>query len=215
MNSYSIRGERSGLSTEMLIVLIMGTTLVVGVIAIAIVLLLRSGSPPPAETPPAPSYDIPTAREAYVPAVEVAREWDLGAELASGAGAWTPVIDPSRLASGRTGWSFHFYFPSRQEMATIIVDQAEDAWLADTQPWETPPKLREDQDWQIDSPEAMRLLLEGCQATLDAYPNAEVHLRLSTAAENRRLLWLGQVVPPDDPEATCRVEVDAKTGQVR
>ena len=208
--------KRFGLSIEQLLALMFVTVVVFGALAVAGLLMVRaSSSQPPAESPIQPSYDIPTAREAYVPAVVVARQWDLGAELASAAGAWTPVIDPLQLSSGRTGWTFHFYFPGRGEMATVIVDQVENAWLSDVQPWETPPRLRADEDWQIDSPEAARLLLEQCQAALDAHPDAQVEIRLSTAAANRRLLWQGQVILPDELETACEVSIDATTGQVR
>ena len=83
-----------------------------------------------AEPPRQPSYDVLTAREAYIPAVTLIRDSDPGAQLATGTGVWTPNIDNVYLEAGRTGWTFHFYLPTSAEMATVIVNRGGDARVA-------------------------------------------------------------------------------------
>jgi hypothetical protein len=192
-----------------------------GVVALGVVVILvaltvsRSRSQGEAQAPPTVSLDIPTAREAYVPAVEAIRERDVGAQLAVASGAWTPAIDSAELEAGRTGWTFHFYLPASGEMAAVVVDQGGRAYITGVEAWETPPELLDDSLWEVDSPQAMTDLLASCQSVLDENETAGVLLRLSAAAEQRRLLWQTQVVLIDDGQVICEVNVDATTGQVR
>ncbi len=180
-------------------------------------LIMRSMGSGQAEapTPPPPELDVPTAREAYPLAVEVARAEDPAAKLASGAGAWTPVITTANLQAGRTGWTFHFYLPSRQEMIWVVVGRGGGARITRRDPWVTPPSLLDDQGWQVDSGAAMTLGLQNCQPVLDGNIEAQAEARLSLAAANRALLWQLAFTVPGDAGAACRVNVDATTGQVR
>jgi hypothetical protein len=162
--------------------------------------------------PPQVDFSVPTAREAYVPAVNLIRQQDPLAALASGAGAWTPVISADQLNAGRTGWTFHFYLPTLGQMATVVVDRGGVAHIVEVKPWETPPDLLQDQGWQIDSPQAISQMIAGCQDMLNAQPDAQVEARLSTAASNRRLVWQVKVFSPENPLALCEVRLDATTG---
>jgi hypothetical protein len=211
---YHDQEQARGISRELLIAIGAGALLLIGAVIVLGVLLLRAfGQQETAEPPRQPSYDVPTAREAYVHAVQQIREYDLGAQLASGAGAWTPVIDPVYLDAGRTGWTFHFYLPASHEMATVIVDRGGSTRVAEVQPWETPPSLLDDQGWQVDSSQAIGAFLDSCQAALDQ-PDVQVQMRLSTAAENQRLMWQAGAVTREN-QSVCEVRVDATTGQVR
>ncbi len=205
-------GERRGLSREMLILLGVGVVAICGVVVIVAVLLLGGGQS--ADTAAAQvSYDIPTSREAYVPAVGAVREVDLSAELASAAGAWTPVINRAQLSTGRTGWTFHFYLPTTNEMARVVVDRGGGARVVEVVPWETPPALLEDQGWQVDSSIAAATFLQTCQSTLNSQPDSRVEARLSMAAANKRLVWQIQVIATPTGQALCEVKLDATTGQ--
>jgi hypothetical protein len=170
----------------------------------------------PTSTPaPQPDVDIPTAREAYPDAVEAARARDAGAELASAAGAWSPIIKADNLNAGRTGWTYHFYLPSERKMLWIAADRGGGVRIVQEQDWETPPQLIDDQGWQIDSAEAMALGMETCQSALDADPNATVEARLALAASARALIWHIRVIPTDPDGDTCTVRIDATTGTIR
>jgi hypothetical protein len=188
--------------------------LALGAIVIGGMVALASAGRQPETAGMAPQVDfsIPTAREAYVPAVNLIRQEDARATLASGAGAWTPVINPDQLNAGRTGWTFHFYLPTFNQMATVVVDRGGVAHITELKPWETPPDLLQDQGWQVDSPQALSQMLASCQDTLNTQPDAQVEARLSTAASNRRLMWQVKVFSPENPLAMCEVRLDATTG---
>lgn len=211
-------GYVMGLSPATQFVIVFALTFVLGLI-VAAVLLLRL-QPYQAQTDQAPAapvdYEIPTAREAYVPAVEAIRAIDPQAVLMEGVGVWTPVITTTQLNAGRTGWTFYFYLPDTGEMAQVIVDRGKVARVAGRQPWDTPPDLISDQGWRIDSPEAVRFLQENCQAAFDAAgTDAHVLAQLSAAAGNRTLMWNVRVDSAADTEIACPVTVDAIIGVLR
>jgi hypothetical protein len=206
--------ERSRPGLETIALLAFLGVVVLGLLVIGIALIAsRARSQAQTQAPAAVSLDVPTAREAYVPAVETIRERDVGAQLASGTGAWTPTIDPAQLESGRTGWTYYFYLPASGEMASVIVDRGGSVHIGDVETWETPPELLDDSLWEVDSPQAVSNLLASCQTVLDEEEGAWVQARISAAAEHRRLLWQTQVI--NDNQVVCEVNVDATTGQVR
>jgi hypothetical protein len=209
--------ERSGRGPEWIALVGFLGVLAFGLVVIMVALAVsRTRARAEAQAPPAVSLEIPTAREAYVPAVETIRERDVGARLATGVGVWTPTIDPAELAAGRTGWTFFFYLPATGEMASVVVDQGGSTHVAEVEAWETPPDLLDDSLWEVDSSQAVSNLLATCQSFLDENEGAaEVQARLSAAAEHRRLLWQTQIVLTDDNQVVCEVNVDATTGQVR
>lgn len=162
-----------------------------------------------------PEYALPTAREAYVPALELARQSDPAAELMSAAALWTPQFDAAELVMGRGGWTFFFYLPASLEMMTVTVGQEREAEVAGVEPWASPPQLFDDARWNADSPQIAGPLIERCAAALEEAVDAQAELRLSTAQANRSLLWNGRVLPAGGGEPLCEVSVDAVTGVVR
>lgn len=162
-----------------------------------------------------PDAEAPTARQAYIPAVELIRETDPAAQLATAVGAWMPTVDRAALGAGRTGWTFYFYLPASGEMGQVVVSRDMEARLLDTRPWQPAPELLSDQRWRTDSPDAAEPLLAACEDALDETEGASAHIRLTTAASARTLLWYGQVVAPGEDEPVCEVTVDALTGLPR
>jgi hypothetical protein len=201
----------------------------IGIVIIVIAVLMLCGaaviyltSRPPAEpepptgTPaPRPDLDVPTAREAYPAAVEVARARDAGAELASAAGAWTPNYNSDNLDAGRTGWTYHFYLPSENKMLWVVADRDAGVRVVREEDWETPPGLIDDQGWQIDSAQALALAVQTCETLLAADQNPSVEARLSLAASGRALIWHIHMTPSDPDDDVCSVRIDATTGVVR
>lgn len=209
---------RPGLSPDVQVLAVFVLTLVAGFACAAVSLNSLGIIGGAAATPPPrpPDFEVPTAREAYVPAVEAIRAIDPLAELAAGTGVWTPLIDSVQLEAGRTGWTFFFYLPNYGEMAQVVVDRGKVAHVVSRIPWQTPPSLLSDQGWLVDSPQAVNRLLEVCREVLnEAGEDAYVQLWLSTAAEHRTLLWLARVVPISGSQEACEVRVDAVTGVLR
>lgn len=164
---------------------------------------------------PAPDYSIPTAREAYVPALELARESDLRAELMSAAAVWSPPFNDSLLSAARSAWTYFFYLPSSETMMTVEVGPEGEAVVAAMEDWANPPTVLDDSRWRADSPAAMAPLVEACASALEETPGAFVELRLSTAEVNRTVLWKGRVFTAGEAEPLCEVTVDAVTGVPR
>jgi hypothetical protein len=212
--------KKPPVKTGRIVIIVVGVfvalCVIVGLVwAVTQILPLLTSSPSGPTSVEGVSFDIPTAREAYVPAVTLIREKDPGAQLASATGVWTPVIDRAALNNGRTGWTFAFYLPATSQMALVIVDRVTEPRIANSQTWANPPQLMDDQNWQIDSGGAgMNAFVQTCSGMLDAQPDSQVQATLTTAAENRWLLWQYQILAPDGT-ASCQVSVDASSGQVR
>jgi hypothetical protein len=183
--------------------------MILGGVAVVAAFILN---PPKAAPPPTVSYDVPTAREAYPAALNLIRAQDVGALLMSAAGTWTPNINMAQLQAGRTGWTFYFYLPAKQQVASVIADTKSGARIASVQAWQTPPKVLDERSWTADSSSGMPAFLQKCQGDLSGQRRAIA--RMSTAAENGSLLWQFQVVTPDE-QVVCEVAVDARTGQPR
>jgi hypothetical protein len=165
---------------------------------------------------PQPEMDVPTAREAYPAAVELARAQDPGAQLTSAAGEWTPTIHRDNLNAGRTSWTYYFYMPATHEIVWVTVGRGgEDAQITNTVSWDTPPTVIDDQTWQTDSAQAMTAAMQKCQSTLNNYPDSTVEARLSLAASEQAILWRITVTPPDPQAEPCQARVDGTIGVLR
>lgn len=165
-----------------------------------------------APAPPQPSFEVPTAREAYPAAVALIRDEDPGAQLASAAGGWYPGVHPVYIESGRTGWTYFFFLPATNQMAEVVVDQGNIARLVTTVDWETPPDLLDDRLWNADSALAMPLFLSICQEEMTG--DSSVVARLSAARENTYLNWHIELFDADN-DSVCKVDVDAASGSLR
>jgi len=211
------QGFSFSLTPELQIGIAFGVTLLAGFVCamVALPLLRPEPAPPPTVAQPQADFEEPTAREAYVPAVELVRQIDPGAMLASSAGIWSAHVNAVQLDAGRTGWTFFFFLPDTTEMARVVVDRGGVARLVDQQPWETPPDVLEDQRWMVDSPAAIEKLLETCGEVVEGQPDASVRARLTMAAENRTILWQMSAQSEADPLEACEVNVDAVTGVIR
>nr|MBN1229018.1 hypothetical protein [Anaerolineae bacterium] len=202
------------LTPERQILVALVATILVGCVCSLIAMPRFRPSPPAEETQQVdvPDFSIPTAREAYIPAVELIRQTDAGAQLASAVSIWTPSIDLVQLRAGRNGWAFHFYLPSSGEMATVLVDGEGNARIDKYETWETPPSLIDDLNWRADSSVVADLLVTSCQETIGDFTQASVELWLSMAEENRAALWLVSASTTGESPATCELTINAVTG---
>lgn len=169
----------------------------------------------PTPSGPQPEFDVPTAREGYPEAVEVARAQDPGAQLTSAAGAWTPTIFRDNLDAGRTSWTYYFYLPGTNSMLWVTVVRGLVASVSNTETWDTPPALVDHQSWQVDSAQAITVGMEKCRDVLISYPDSTVEARLSLAASQRGILWYVTVTPASPEITPCRAVVDGTSGVAR
>lgn len=161
---------------------------------------------------PTPAYKVLTAKEAYPRAEKVAREWQSDARLSGATAAWNqPTV--AELTTGRTAWGFSFASPSVKETAivTVIGQQAE---LVRVQQASKVPELLDVAGWQVDSPQAIGIFLDhGGEGFLRDHPQSEIHLRLSTRAEEGTISWL-VIGLSADGQSSAYLQIDAITGRV-
>lgn len=184
--------------------------------ALAAVVLFRPDPPTlaPVEAP-VPNYAQPTAREAYVPAVEAARNLDDGAQLMNATGLWYPTIDTVQLDAGRTGWTYFFYLPASREMAEVVVGENGAVRAIETTAWTTIPDLLDDNRWQVDSSVALSTFDQECGGTISGISNYYVEAQFSAAVDNVTLMWNLSAVDLETDEVWCAIRVDGVTGLVR
>lgn len=198
--------------------LIIGVLVLVVVAVYGALLFIVSGglrgSPPQAGSPgrPTPAYEVLTAKEAYPRAEKVAREWRNDAWLSSATAAWNrPTVD--ELMKGQTAWGFSFVSPSAGETAIVTVI-GQQAGLVQVQPVSKVPEILDVVGWQVDSPQAIRMFLDhGGEGFLRDYPESEIHLRLSTRAEEGTISWLAIGLSADG-QSSSFLQIDAITGRV-
>jgi len=173
---------------------------------------LRLNRPQPGPPGPTPWYEVLTAREAYPQAEKVAKEWQSDARLSSATAAWSRAT-VAELTTGRTAWGFSFVSPSAQETAivTVVGQQVEQVQV---QQVSKVPELLDVAGWQVDSPLAARTFLEhGGEGFLRDHPDSEIHLRLSTRAEEGTIFWLAVGLSADG-QSSAFLQIDAITGRV-
>jgi hypothetical protein len=208
---------RAGLSKEIQIVITFVAVLIVGSICgFSATSGLRAKAPEaPQASAPVVDTQIPTAREAYDIAYQYVVDQGSPVELASAVGIWTPGVSDAQLASGRTGWTFYFYRPEMADMVTVVVGREENVRIESVIPWEPAPELTHVQSWRVDSPQAVEGFLANCGDSLGSVSDGVVELRLTTAAENRSVLWQTSVTSETNPLAVCEVNLDGTTGLAR
>jgi len=217
-NVYEEEEEpRAGLSKEIQIVITFVAVLIVGSICgFTATSGLRAGGPArPQASAPVADTRIPTAREAYDIAYQFVVDQGSPVELASAVGIWTPGVSDVQLGAGRTGWTFYFYRPEMADMVTVSVGWDENVRIEAVEPWEPAPELTHVQSWRVDSPAAVETFLANCSDMLDSTSDGVVELRLTTAAENRSVLWETKITSQENPLAVCEVDIDGTTGLAR
>jgi hypothetical protein len=204
------------------VIILLALVVAVGIAAVVVLATLAPGSRGESESGAAAViYGAPTALDVYPVAREAALQWADDAQLASAAGAWTQPIDMGMLNAGRTSWSFFFYSRSRGEVATVTGMQTGsqlDAEFISAMPYPAETTLLSDVGWVFDSGDAVRILLEngGAEFMSGREDQVAINLRLSTAASNGRILWIGSVIYGADPDlSSIVVEVDATSGEVQ
>lgn len=167
-----------------------------------------------AEVAPTPVYEGQTAMAAAAAAKTQAQNWQPDATLYKASATWGQTLNDDLLSSGASAWSFTYYSPASQSLATITVtDNAPSAITAGPQNLQLTPR-----DiiggWKVDSAEAVRILLEqGGQDFLAREGVTSMVMTLTTDNENGRIEWLIGLFAPQT-EDTLALRLDATSGEI-
>lgn len=131
-----------------------------------------------------------TAHRAYANARSVATVWQADAMLATASATWPQGLTRDELAEGQAVWTFTFYSPAAQEVATITVANGAGT-VVNSQPAGAPLDLLEVNGWQVDSSEAIQTMLEnGGDGFVANAGFVTLNMNLSLANTNGRVEWL-------------------------
>lgn len=154
-----------------------------------------------------------TAHQAYANARSVATGWQADAMLATASATWTQGLTREELAKGQAVWTFTFYSPTAQEVATISVTDGV-ATLVSSQPAGTPLELLEVNGWQVDSREAIQTMLENGGENFIANAGfATLNMNLSLANTTGRVEWLAALFS-NQTGSSLTHRIDATSGEI-
>lgn len=108
---------------------------------------------------PTPVYEGNTARVAFVDAQRTALTWQADAQLLNASATWPQGAAINALASGEEAWTFTFYSQGVSKTAVYTVVDRQVTFIGESNS-PTFQEVRDSSAWQIDSNEAIRLLLE-------------------------------------------------------
>ncbi len=153
-----------------------------------------------------------TAHRAYANARAVATEWQADAMLATASATWPQGLTRDELAKGEAVWTFTFYSPAAQEVATINVANGIGT-LASNQPAGSSLDLLEVNGWQVDSSEAIQSVLgNGGDAFMSNAGFVTLNMNLSLANTNSRVEWLVALFSNQEGTALTH-RIDATSGE--
>jgi hypothetical protein len=198
-----------------LLILILGVVLILVYGALAILIVGFSGprAADTAATPESSAAEGPlTAREAYALAVSEARQWQEDAQLVNATASWADVSSEQQLGQD-VAWGFTFLSASSREAKIVSVTRL-GAESARDMPSTAAMRTADLTSWDIDSSEAVNLLLEhGGRDFISQHPGATITLRLGPEEQGTRLVWLALGIQSAD-RSTIVLEIDASTGEV-
>lgn len=198
---------------------VLGLTFVLAlVLALLIVWLYRPSEPLVLSREPGEervAFDLPTvlaegtsARKAYQLAAREALAWQPDARPAIVSAHWRPRQGGW---SSNVVWTFQFYSASTRRLAVMVVDGSQTQLLQDVRsPYALP--TFEDEDWQIDSREAVQTWWNnggGAFHTTHSDVNLIAQLRVLEEADGR-LVWRVTGVAGAQVR---QVDVDGATGE--
>ena len=157
--------------------------------------------------------ELLTAKSAYAAGLELAQEWAADAQLWQAQATWPGGAD---LISTAPGWVYTFYSPSQHETALVNAAPGKVS-LARTQPATSRPALVAAEKWEIDSEDAIDVLMRsGGRAFLSVHEEASMMLTLRA---DDRLRWQATLIDESGSSdgggrQAFRIEFDAVTGQL-
>lgn len=153
-----------------------------------------------------------TAVFAFAEAATSARNWQGDASLLEMTATWPQGVTRENILTGSTVWGFTFYSPALNEVAYIeVVDNQ--ARLITQTPAPTPLSPMDSSGWQVDSPEAIRILLE--EAGGDEFIRTQgvsiLTMNLNLVGQSGRIEWLLSLFSSQTGQSLV-VRVDANSG---
>jgi hypothetical protein len=162
---------------------------------------------------PTPEISEQTAHLAYVTAQRTAVSWQSDAVLFSAMATWPQGMTAEEIREGEAAWNFTFYSPAAESMALISVAQNE-ASLIVQGPMEKPADLFDATGWNLDSSDAIDLLLqEGGATFIDEAGITTLTMALTMDAEDGRILWHIQLSASQSLRIMT-LSLDATSGEI-
>lgn len=108
---------------------------------------------------PTPVFEGNTAQLAYVTAEKLATTWQDDAQLLNASATWSQGASVANLQSGKTTWAFTFFSSKAQKATTISVLDSQANFIGEANS-PIDYSLHDISTWQIDSQEAIQILLD-------------------------------------------------------
>lgn len=154
-----------------------------------------------------------TARLAFVPAQNEARQWQEDAVLVQAQATWPRNTGADTLQAGAASWSYTFYSPEAGRTALIVVRDEQASLLSESANKVAEP-LANVTGWNVDSQQALTQFLEagGSAFMRDARTTTAI-MELSLANENQRPEWFMSLFA-NRSGRSFNMRLDASTGDV-
>jgi hypothetical protein len=167
-----------------------------------------------ASVAPTPVYAGQPAMAAAVAATHKAETWQSDAVLYKASATWMQGVDAGSLNSGASAWDFTYYSPGSQALASMsVADNVTGAVAPGAENVDLSP-LNVVGGWKVDSPEAVRILMEqGGRDFLAREGITAMVMTLTTENGNGRLEWLVSLFAPQT-ENSFSVRLDATSGDI-
>ncbi len=167
-----------------------------------------------ADIAPTPVFEGETALAASVLANENVQTWQSDALLYKASATWLQGIDVNDLNSGASAWEFAYFSPGSGSVATMsVIDDVAGAVVAGPDNVDLNP-LHVAGGWKVDSPEAVRILMEAGGGDFLAREGVvSMVMTLTTDNGNGRLEWLVGLFAPQT-ENSFSIRLDATSGDV-
>lgn len=163
---------------------------------------------------PTLAFEGNTAVLAFAAANENARAWQADAQLVEARATWPQGVTRDDILTGAAIWDFTFYSPQQNRIASVQVIENV-ATLVGQNDAQNPVTPLSSTAWQIDSAEAITILLE--QAGGDQFLRTQgvsiLNMNLSTVTQSGRIEWLISLFSSQTGQSLT-IRVDATSGEI-
>jgi hypothetical protein len=189
--------------------LLLGLGLILLVVVVGVLVYGRLVGPVPSPAAAGLAGGQVTARQAFVPAAELAAQWREDACLAAVSGHWPAM---GTQPEGEIEWAFQFFSPSTHRLALIVVaGEAARMVRESLSPYTVSTFSAE--EWRVDSDEALQAWLDRGGSTVVARrPDTDLAMKLRLPDEGGEHPAWTVVGSVSGTESTFLVVVDGSSG---